>query len=143
MTVLLRRRVTPDDGQVALLDAVWQDCPEVEGDGAWVWLRAPSLTHPDSPPYPGIAVATRRDGQVDVEVLRDERPTGLRQVHATTLVLGDHGADLEHETADKLAERDLPPGYYDLEVWVDATRPREVAQVAFALLGHRPREPEW
>jgi hypothetical protein len=61
VSVLIVLEVTPFQAQVALLDATWQDYPRWESDDEAVAYEAPSLTNPDSPPYPGFAVATQSD----------------------------------------------------------------------------------
>jgi hypothetical protein len=138
VAVLLRFDVAPRGGQVGLVDASWEDYPWLDGDDSWVEVQGDTAGDDAGPPYPGISVATVPEaGSVAVEVRRDERPAGLRLVHTTAVTVGDDGAAAGPPLA--MEPVPVPPGEYDLEVWVDAGAPREVRHVCFVLAGRRPR----
>ena len=139
MPRLIAVELTPRDGQVAILDATWQDYPHWESSDEWVAFKALSLIHPDHPPYPGFAVATRGDvsrqgpHSVIVEVWCQEAPTGLHEVHRSVLAVGAHGIEVGNEDSGHLTSLDISRGQYDLQVWVDGDKPDRVALVAFVL----------
>ena len=138
MAVLLRIDVEPVESQVAIVDATWQGYPRWGAGDHWVAFRADSLVDPESPPYPGIAVATQPDigpagpQKVRVEVCRGEVPEGLRFVHRTVLYVGGHGVEVGNENR-QLTRLSLRPGEHPLEVWVDGASPEHVSRVAFVL----------
>jgi hypothetical protein len=140
MPALVQVDVLPYEAQVALVHAAWQDYPRWEPGDKWVAYRAPSLIHPDSPPYPGVAVATRDaagpDGplQVRVEVWAEDEPPGLRCVHETVLAVGSQGVNVGNVYASGGSQRlMLARGAYPLKVLVDADRPDQVSRVAFVI----------
>jgi hypothetical protein len=141
MPALLQVDVLPHESQVSLLHAGWQDYPRWTAEDKWVAYRAPSLSHPDSPPYPGIAVATRDITgphgplPVRVEVWADEEPADLHCVHVTVLAVGDQGVDVGSSvgaagTRERLM---LARGFYPLKVLVNVDRPDWVSRVVFAI----------
>ncbi|WP_020579702.1 hypothetical protein [Actinopolymorpha alba] len=139
MALLVQLDMSPLHGQVAIVDATWQDYPQWETGQEWVAYRAPSLVHPDRPPYPGVAVATQSDigatgpQSVCVEVWSDYEPKGLRWVHETVLYLGNHGVDVGNFEVGESAGLTLARGEYPLQVWVDADTPEQVSRVVFVL----------
>lgn len=139
MPRVLAVEVTSPDGQVAIVDATWQDYPLWDSGDTWVAFKAPSLADPDNPPYPGFAVATRRvsgtasDSTVTVEVWLREKPVGLREVHRSVFAVGDHGVEVGNEASGELTSLAIPQGRHDLQVWVDGNRPDQVQLVAFVL----------
>jgi hypothetical protein len=138
VAVLVRFDVAPRNGQVGLVDAAWDDYPWLDGDDSWVEVQGDTAAEDAGPPYPGVSVATVPEaGSVAVEVRRDERPAGLRLVHTTAVTVGDDGAAAGPPLA--MEPVPVPPGEYDLEIWVDAGAPREVRHVCFVLAGRRPR----
>jgi hypothetical protein len=102
-----------------------------------VAFTAPSLTHPDSPPFPGFAVATRPDFRggesQDVAVLVQvgERPD-LTLIHMSVLYVGRAGVKVGN-TDSGLTHINLRTGDWPIEIWVDATDPAEVSCVVFVL----------
>lgn len=114
--VPLQIDVTPLSAQVAILDATWQDYPQWDDEQVWVAFRAESLVDPDSPPYPGIAVATRGDlgadgpRQVRVEVWFRGTPAGLRCIHETVLSVGLDGVLVGNEQANDMTTLELREG---------------------------------
>jgi hypothetical protein len=138
MPQLLALDVTPLHAQVALVDATWQDYPQWESGDEWVAFRAESLSHPDSTPYPGFAVATRSDlGEsgpqaVTVEVWIGTRPLGLRKVHQSILSVGGHGV-LVGNAETGFTKLDLPRGEHHTEIRVNAGQPADVSRVVFVV----------
>lgn len=132
--------VPPSEDGVALLDATWQDYPRWEPDEA-VAFKAPSLTHPQSPPYPGFAVATRshveHDHLIRVELWAETRPEGLRLLHTSVLYVGSAGVELGN-AEDSLIHTHVPPGEWKVEIWVDRDREDTMRRVAFVLPHLRP-----
>ena len=55
MPLLLQLDASPVESQVAIIDATWQDYPRWEPGQRWVVYLAPSLIHPDRPPFSGVA----------------------------------------------------------------------------------------
>lgn len=148
MPALLQLDVIPEYGQVAIVDATWQDYPQWDRGDEWVAFRAPSLSHPESPPYPGVAVATQPDygpdgelTSVHIEVWSDDEPTGLHCVHETVLSVGSHGVDVGNQIGGGLERLRLARGLYPLRVLVNAEVTREVSRVVFALGQHKERPP--
>jgi hypothetical protein len=140
MSELLKVTVTPHDAQVSLLHAAWQDYPTWGERDVWVACRSPRLSHPDSPPYPGIAVATRDaagpEGPqfVRVEVWSEEEPAGLACVHETILSVGSQGVNVGNlRGAGNRQRLMLARGLYPLKVFVDADIPGEVSRVVFVI----------
>jgi hypothetical protein len=133
--------VGPLHAQVALLDATWQDYPEWDIGDEEVAYRASSLMHPESPPYPGFAVATRPDfdngkpQKVRVELWIEDHPATLRLIHVNRLYVGRAGVEIGSD-ADSIVV-DVPPGDWQIEIWVDGAQPSSVARVVFALTGVR------
>ncbi len=142
MPALLRLDVLPHEAEVCIIHAAWQDYPRWEPESSWVAFRAPSLSHPDSPPYLGIVVATRdvngHDGpqEVRVEVWTEDEPAGLHCVHQTVLAVGSVGVDIGNHHGGGKARLMLARGDYSLRVLVDGARPEEVTRVVF-LIGRR------
>ncbi|MEV4602567.1 hypothetical protein AB0K15_34880 [Amycolatopsis sp. NPDC049253] len=139
MPRLLAIEVSPADGQVAMLDATWQDYPVWDSDDEWVAFRAPSLADPDRPPYPGFAVAAggriRRRGArtVVVEVWGREAPAGGHEVFRSVLSVGRHGVEVGNEDSGALTRLAIPEGQHDLQVWVDGHQPDQVTWIGFVL----------
>lgn len=139
MPLLLRKEVHPSLGQVAMVDATWQDYPEWLQDDKWVAYRAQSLINPDSPPHPGVAVATRLSGGerggrgVVVEVWEGTPPTDVHLVHAMTLHVGRVGVEVGDVIDGDSSRVPIPPGEHPLGIWVDADSPLEVGRVVFVL----------
>lgn len=137
MPLLVSFDVTPLLGQVAIVDALSTDFPEW-GEDPWVAYRSPSAADPDSPPFPGVAVAAGgppHDGgpvPVAVRLLRDERPTDRRLVHRTSLKVQGREVIVGNEMS-QTRRVPCPRGVYPLEVWVDADRPEEVSAVDFVV----------
>lgn len=149
MPALLAFDVRPFAAEVALLDATWQDYPQWEPEDTWVAYHAPSLINQDSPPYPGVVVATsdlaRPDDRrsVRVEVWTADEPTGLHCVHETVLVVSSHhGVYVGTGGAPRgrSEQLTLPAGEYPLRVLVDASRPDQVTRVVFGFGPHRARQ---
>jgi hypothetical protein len=138
--------VVPDEAEVAIVDATWQDYPEWEedADAQWVASRAFSLIDADNPPYPGIAVRTRpgtgseEPQEVQVEIWQDEVPSGVHRVHSTLLNLGLHGVELGDVRWGHSEKVGLEAGKYELEVWVDGEAPHLVSRVVFVLGAFTP-----
>ena len=135
--------VPPSADGVALLDATWQDYPRWESDDDAVAFKAPSLTDPDSPPYPGFAVATRPHSDSDraqvvrVELWAGRSPHGLRLLHSSVLYVGGAGVELGN-AENSLIHAEVPAGDWDIEIWVDSDRDHAVRRVAFVLPRLRP-----
>jgi hypothetical protein len=129
--------VTPHHGQVALLDATWQDYPEWEAGNETVAYKAESLIDPDSPPYPGFAVAARSDPRerratVKVELWASDRPFGLRLIHESVLSVGRAGVVIGDDGYSML-NVEVPTGKWAIEIWTDADHPSEASRVVFVL----------
>ncbi len=139
--VLALLEVGPLHAQVALLDATWQDYPEWDSSDEEVAYKASSLTHPESPPYPGFAVATRPDldngspQTVQVELWIEDRPTALRSIHVNRLYVGRAGVEIGSDAHSVLV--DVPAGEWQIEIFVDGTNPSSVGHVVFVLTGVR------
>jgi hypothetical protein len=149
MPVIAQLDVAPIEAQVVILDTTWQDYPRWESGDEWVAYRAPSLVHPDEPPYPGLAVATRSDigpagpQTVRVEVWQDEDPEGLHLVHRTTLsVSSSHGVMVGNQFGGRDQTLGLEGGAYPLSVWVDGITPETVSRVVFVLGTCTPKRPQ-
>ncbi len=83
MALLAYTDAPPSTNGVALFDATWQDYPRWESANDWVAFRAPSLSHPDTPPYPGFAgrgtAETHPTGKlIRVELWSESRPSDQR-----------------------------------------------------------------
>jgi hypothetical protein len=139
MPALLQLDVLPHEAEVGIIHAAWQDYPEWGPEDLWVAFRARMLSHPDSPPYPGIVVATRdltgSSGPrcVRVEVWTEDEPSGLRCVHQTMLPVGSVGVNVGNHHGGGKERLMLARGDYPLRILVDADRPDQVARVVFVV----------
>jgi hypothetical protein len=149
MAVLLELNVVPFGSEVALVDRTWQDYPRWEDGQKWVAFRAPSLVHPDKPPYSGFVVATRSGGERDwqqrpgkqrrgkptvrVEVRLGLGPPELNCVHESVLAVSSHGVWVGNQDGGGSQNLELNDGNYPIRILVDAGTPDQVSRVVFAL----------